>query len=92
MSQYDRCSWNSACAYFHVASAPNTGICTDRFVATRSELVSCEKSTNVCNQSDHRCVRYPQWQDYSVYYSISSFNQQFCPPILTTTATTVQQP
>ncbi|CAF3483047.1 unnamed protein product [Rotaria socialis] len=67
---------------------PNTGICTDRLAATCSELVPCEKSTNLCNQSDHQCVHHPQCQDSPVCYPIPTFNQQFCPPTLTTTTTT----
>ncbi|CAF4040840.1 unnamed protein product, partial [Rotaria magnacalcarata] len=53
MSQYDRCSRNSTCACFHLPGASNTGICTDRYALTCSELTPCTRPTNNCRQSDH---------------------------------------
>ncbi|CAF3525638.1 unnamed protein product [Rotaria socialis] len=83
MSQYDRCSRNSACACFHLPGASNTGICTDRYAVTCSELTPCNRSTNSCSQSDHICVHHPQCHDIPVCYSVPNSNKQFCPPIAT---------
>ncbi|CAF1377009.1 unnamed protein product [Rotaria sordida] len=90
MSQYDRCSPNSACACFHIAGAINIGICGDEFVDC-SALITCEQSSNVCHEPNHRCVHHPRCRNLPVCYPIPSFNQQLCPPIApmhTTTSTT----
>ncbi|CAF4200495.1 unnamed protein product [Rotaria magnacalcarata] len=81
MSQYDRCSRNSACACFHLTGASNTGICTDRYAVTCSELAPCNQSTNNCSQSDHICVHHPQCRDIPVCYPVPNYNKQFCPAI-----------
>ncbi|CAM2713958.1 unnamed protein product [Rotaria socialis] len=87
MSQYDRCSRNSACACFHLPGASNSGICTDRYAVTCSELTPCHHSTNNCSQSDHICLHHPQCRDIPVCYPIPNYNKQFCSPIATTTTT-----
>ncbi|CAF3698455.1 unnamed protein product [Rotaria socialis] len=87
MSQYDRCSLNSACACFQFPGASNTGICTDRYAVTCSELTPCTRSTNNCSQSDHICVHHPQCGDIPVCYPVPNYNKQFSQPIPTTTTT-----
>ncbi|CAF3464307.1 unnamed protein product [Rotaria socialis] len=81
MSQCDRCSRNSACACFHLPGASNTGICTDRYAVTCSELVPCNPTTNHCSQSDHTCVHHPQCRDIPVCYPVPDYNKQFCQPM-----------
>ncbi|CAF3637251.1 unnamed protein product [Rotaria sp. Silwood1] len=79
ISQYDRCSPNSACACFYIAGAINIGICGDEFIDC-SELVTCESSNNLCHEPDHRCVHHPHCHNLPVCYPVPSFNQQLCPP------------
>ncbi|CAM4757326.1 unnamed protein product [Rotaria magnacalcarata] len=81
MFQYDRCSRNSACACFQLPGASNTGICTDRYAVTCSELASCNRTTNHCSQSDHTCVHHPQCRDIPVCYPAPHYNKQFCQPM-----------
>ncbi|CAF4202749.1 unnamed protein product, partial [Rotaria magnacalcarata] len=87
MSQYDRCSRNSTCACFHLPGASNTGICTDRYALTCSELTPCTRPTNNCRQSDHICVHHPECLDIPVCYPVPNHNKQFCPSIATATTT-----
>ncbi|CAF2636165.1 unnamed protein product [Rotaria sp. Silwood2] len=79
MSQYDRCSPNSACACFYIAGAINIGICSDEFIDC-SELVACERSNNLCLEPGHRCVHHPRCHNLPVCYPVPSFNRQLCPP------------
>ncbi|CAF1014451.1 unnamed protein product [Rotaria sordida] len=87
IAQYNRCSPNSACACFHIAGAIDIGICTDEFVDC-SELVTCERSNNICSEPNHRCVYHPRCHNLPVCYSVPSFNRQLCPPIETMNTTT----
>ncbi|CAF4609818.1 unnamed protein product [Rotaria sp. Silwood1] len=80
ISQYDRCSPNSACACFYIAGAIDIGICSDEFVDC-SELVTCEQPDNLCHEPKHRCVHHPRCRNLPVCYPVSSFNRQLCPPI-----------
>lgn len=82
MSQYDRCSQNSACACFQLPGLPNTCICVDRYALTCSELTPCNHVTNCCDQSDHTCVLHPASSNIPVCYPIPSYNRQFCAPIV----------
>ncbi|CAF1060851.1 unnamed protein product [Rotaria sordida] len=91
MSQYDRCSPNSACTCFYIAGAIGIGVCGYEF-ADCSELVPCEGSNNLCLEPNRRCVHHPRCHDLPVCYPVPSFNRQLCPPISitnTTTATTI---
>ncbi|CAF1447714.1 unnamed protein product, partial [Rotaria sordida] len=87
ISQYNRCSPNSACACFHIAGAIDTGICVDEFVDC-SELVTCEHSNNVCSEPNYRCVHHPRCHNLPVCYPIPSFNQQLCSSTATMNTTT----
>ncbi|CAF1290930.1 unnamed protein product, partial [Rotaria sordida] len=87
ISQYNRCSPNSACACFQIAGAIDVGICTDEFVIC-SELVACESSNNLCREPNHRCIHHPRCHNLPVCYPVPSFNRQLCPPIATTNPTT----
>ncbi|CAF1125840.1 unnamed protein product, partial [Rotaria magnacalcarata] len=69
------------CVFPYSIGSTNTGICTDRYAITCSELVPCEHSTNLCNQTGYKCVHHPQCGDFPVCYPIPSFNQQLCSPI-----------
>ncbi|CAF1430009.1 unnamed protein product [Rotaria sordida] len=80
ISQYDRCSPNSACVCFYLADAIDVGICGNEFVNC-PELVPCERSNNFCREPNHRCVHHPRCHNLPVCYPIPSFNQQLCPPI-----------
>ncbi|CAF3351120.1 unnamed protein product [Rotaria socialis] len=81
MSQYGKCSKNSACACFHRAGTPSTSICTNRHAVTCSELAPCNRLTNNCSQPEHICVHDPQCRDIPVCYPVPSYNNQLCPPI-----------
>ncbi|CAF3790180.1 unnamed protein product [Rotaria magnacalcarata] len=76
------------CVFPYSIGSTNTGICTDRYAITCSELVPCEHSTNLCNQTGYKCVHHPQCGDFPVCYPIPSFNQQLCSPITTTISAT----
>ncbi|CAM2717771.1 unnamed protein product [Rotaria socialis] len=89
MSQYGKCSKNSACACFHRAGTPSTSICTNRHAVTCSELAPCNRLTNNCSQPEHICVHDPQCRDIPVCYPVPSYNNQLCPPIATTTTTKI---
>ncbi|CAF1004503.1 unnamed protein product, partial [Rotaria sordida] len=92
ITQYDRCSLNSACACFHIAGAIDVGICSDEFVDC-SELVACESSNNLCREPNHRCVHHPRCHNLPVCYPVPSFNRQLCPPRATmNTSTTTSMP
>jgi len=80
MSQYDRCSSNSACACYHIAGAIDIGICVDVFVDC-SKLVTCGDSDNTCYEPNHRCVHHPRCYNHPVCYPVPSFNQRLCPLI-----------
>ncbi|CAF1342316.1 unnamed protein product [Rotaria sordida] len=80
ISQYDRCSPNSACACYMIAGTIDIGICVDVFFDC-SELAECGKSDNTCYESNHRCVHHPRCNNLPVCYPVPSFNQQLCPPI-----------
>ncbi|CAF1283177.1 unnamed protein product [Rotaria sordida] len=88
ISQYGRCSTNSACACYHIAGATDIGICADE-VVNCSELVACEHSSNLCYDRNHRCVHHPQCHNLPVCYPVPSFNRQLCPPIPTMNNTTI---
>ncbi|CAF1358470.1 unnamed protein product [Rotaria sordida] len=87
ISQYDRCSPNSACVCYYIAGAIDIGICADEFVDC-SELVPCEQPNNLCHELNHRCVHHPRCRNLPVCYSVPSFNRQLCPPIATMNSTT----
>ncbi|CAF3894376.1 unnamed protein product [Rotaria sordida] len=88
ISQYGRCSTNSACACYHIAGATDIGICADE-VVNCAELVACEHSSNLCYDRNHRCVHHPQCHNLPVCYPVPSFNRQLCPPIPTMNNTTI---
>ncbi|CAF4497776.1 unnamed protein product [Rotaria sp. Silwood2] len=82
ISQYGRCSPNSACACYHIASGLDIGICVDAFVDC-SDLTECGDLDNTCYESNHRCVHHPRCHNRPVCYPVPSFNQQLCPPMPT---------
>jgi hypothetical protein len=74
MSQYDRCSRNSACGCFHMIGADNIGI--SEFIWTScSEFDLCESSSNTCNKGGHICVCHPQCNSNPICYPVSITGQ-----------------
>jgi hypothetical protein len=80
ISQYDRCSTNTACGCFHMTGATDTGICGFLY-GPCSELVACETSNNFCYQPNHICVNHPRCYSHPVCYPTSMIDQRICPPI-----------
>jgi hypothetical protein len=80
ISQYDRCSPNTACGCFHIAGASNTGICA-YLEETCSKLVSCISPNNSCYEPDHICVHHPRCYLHPVCYPMPRINREFCPPV-----------
>ncbi|CAF2241785.1 unnamed protein product, partial [Rotaria magnacalcarata] len=81
MSQYDPCSSHAACSCFHMADDHESGICSDEFLNSCSELVPCNEQTNLCNEFDHKCLHHPRCYNHPVCYPVPSFNQQYCPSL-----------
>ncbi|CAF1315679.1 unnamed protein product [Rotaria sordida] len=86
MSQYDWCSSNTACAYFHIDGVADHGICGFEDIPC-SELTSCESKNNRCYEFEHICVHHPRCHNLPVCYPVSMISQQICPPVTTPNVT-----
>ncbi|CAF1460799.1 unnamed protein product [Adineta ricciae] len=87
MSQYDRCSKNSACGCFKMVNTENFGICASlRPICSQLDL--CESSNNVCTKDNHICVRHPSCNSNPVCYPISMMDEKICPTTETMNTTT----
>ncbi len=80
ISQYDRCSTNSACGCLHMIGAHNFGICGFLYNPC-SEFVSCQSSNNACYEPNHVCVDHPRCHLHPVCYPMSMAHPQLCPSI-----------
>ncbi|CAF4856291.1 unnamed protein product [Rotaria socialis] len=80
VSQYGRCSSNSACGCLHMEGASNIGICGFQWV-TCSDLVPCEETNNYCGQSDHICVHHPRCHERPLCFPVSMMDAKLCPPM-----------
>ncbi len=82
MSQYDRCSTNSACGCFQMAGANNIGVCGFLW-SFCSRLMPCGSLLNDCSEPDHICVHHIRCGDYPVCYPLSMIDEDICPLIPT---------
>ncbi|CAF4627796.1 unnamed protein product, partial [Rotaria sp. Silwood2] len=78
ISQYGKCSSNSACGCFLMPGATDTGICGFQWPEC-SEIATRESSENVCRAPDHICVNHPRCHNRPVCYPVSMMGRQICP-------------
>ncbi|CAF1375187.1 unnamed protein product [Adineta ricciae] len=80
ISQYGRCSTNSACGCFPMSGADNVGICGFLWTSC-STLDLCDSVTNACAKDEHICIHHPRCHVKPVCYPASMISSRVCPPL-----------